>query len=145
VTNEITDLHTAAPSADNTKPIVQPASRPWMMARPWMIGGLVLLMAVCLGLLLMWVLKPNLDPYTKSVLQLQGNATQGRSIFVMNCVACHGQWANGKVGPSLRGVSERKSPSQIIHQVVSGETPPMPQFQPNAHDMADLLTYLQQL
>ncbi|MFN5857316.1 MAG: c-type cytochrome [Pseudanabaenaceae cyanobacterium] len=106
---------------------------------------MLFLIAGCLGLLLVWMIHPSTDPYTQSVLQLKGNAAQGRSIFVMNCVAGHGQWANGKVGPSLRGVSERKSPAQIIHQVVSGETPPMPQFQPNPQDMADLLTYLQQL
>jgi hypothetical protein len=33
----------------------------------------------------------------------------------------------------------------LIQQVVSGNTPPMPQFQPEAKDMADLLEYLEQL
>jgi mono/diheme cytochrome c family protein len=85
------------------------------------------------------------DAYTEAVLKLEGNPTKGRSIFVMNCVACHGQWADGKVGPSLRNVSERLSKSRLIHQVVSGETPPMPQFQPAEAEMADLLSYLKQL
>jgi mono/diheme cytochrome c family protein len=92
-----------------------------------------------------WLLRPPLDPYTESVLKLTGNPAQGRSIFVMNCVACHGQWANGKVGPNLHGVSDRKSDAKLIQQVVSGETPPMPQFQPSPEDMADLLSYLKQL
>ncbi|MCE2976619.1 MAG: cytochrome c [Pseudanabaena sp. CoA8_M7] len=92
-----------------------------------------------------WLLRPPLDPYTQSVLNLSGDPVQGRSIFVMNCVACHGQWANGKVGPSLHGVSERKSDVKLVQQVVSGETPPMPQFQPSPQDMADLLSYLKQL
>jgi len=92
-----------------------------------------------------WLLRPPLDPYTESVLKLTGNPAQGRSIFVMNCVACHGEWANGKVGPSLHGVSDRKSDAKLIQQVVSGETPPMPQFQPKPEDMADLLSYLKQL
>ncbi len=91
------------------------------------------------------ILRPPLDPYMQSVLNLSGDPVQGRSIFVMNCVACHGQWANGKVGPNLHGVSDRKSDTQLIHQVVSGDTPPMPQFQPSPHDMADLLIYLKQL
>jgi len=85
------------------------------------------------------------DAYTSSVLKLEGNPTKGRSIFVMNCVACHGQWADGKVGPSLKNVSERLSKPKLIHQVVSGNTPPMPQFQPTSQEMADLLSYLKQL
>ncbi len=93
----------------------------------------------------LWLLRPPLDIYTQSVLNLSGDAVQGRSIFVMNCVACHGQWADGKVGPNLHGVSDRKSDVRLIHQVVSGETPPMPQFQPSSQDMADLLSYLKQL
>jgi len=92
-----------------------------------------------------WIFSPPLDQYTQSVLNLSGDPVQGRSIFVMNCVACHGQWANGKVGPSLHGVSDRKSDVRLIQQVVSGETPPMPQFQPSSQDMADLLSYLKQL
>lgn len=95
--------------------------------------------------LTLWLLRPPLDPYTQSVLNLSGDPVQGRSIFVMNCVACHGQWANGKVGPSLHGVSDRKSDARLVQQVVSGETPPMPQFQPSPQDMADLLSYLKQL
>lgn len=85
------------------------------------------------------------DAYTEGVLKLEGDLVKGRSIFVMNCVACHGQWADGKVGPSLKNVSERLSKSRLIHQVVSGETPPMPQFQPAMEEMADLLSYLNQL
>lgn len=95
--------------------------------------------------LLLWLLRPPVDAYTQSVLELTGNPAQGRSIFVMNCVACHGEWATGKVGPSLHGVSDRKSDARLVHQVVSGETPPMPQFQPSPQDMADLLSYLKQL
>jgi mono/diheme cytochrome c family protein len=92
-----------------------------------------------------WLLRPPIDSYTQSVLNLSGDPLQGRSIFVMNCVACHGQWADGKVGPNLHGVADRKSDIRLIKQVVSGETPPMPQFQPSPQDMADLLTYLKQL
>ena len=108
-------------------------------------------MAIAIALVMMaiamviWLLRPPLDPYTQSVLSLSGDPVQGRSIFVMNCVACHGQWANGKVGPNLHGVSERKSDAKLVQQVVSGETPPMPQFQPSPQDMADLLSYLKQL
>ena len=85
------------------------------------------------------------DPYIKSVLSLTGNPVQGHAIFEMNCAGCHGVQANGRVGPSLQGVSRRKSEVGLIHQVTSGETPPMPQFRPTPQEMADLLSYLQKI
>jgi hypothetical protein len=39
-------------------------------------------------------------------------------------------------------VSGRLSDPQIIHQVVSGETPPMPRFDVEPQEMADLLAHL---
>lgn len=85
------------------------------------------------------------DPYIKSVLELEGNSAQGKAIFQTNCAGCHGWQGDGSVGPSLQGVSKHKSRYGLIHQVVSGETPPMPQFQPNTKEMADLLRYLETL
>jgi mono/diheme cytochrome c family protein len=70
---------------------------------------------------------------------------QGQTIFQLNCAGCHGVTADGLVGPDLHKVSSRKSSSRIIHQVISGETPPMPQFQPSSQEMADLLEYLKGL
>ncbi len=109
--------------------------------------GSLLLGLVLAGLLiaLFWLLQPKTDGYTHEVLALTGDPAKGRAIFVMNCVACHGQWADGEVGPSLRGVGEKLSPQQLVHQVVSGQTPPMPQFQPSPQEMADLLSYLRKL
>lgn len=85
------------------------------------------------------------DPYVQSVLQISGNPDRGRDIFALNCATCHGLDANGEVGPNLSGVSERKSRTALIKQVISGQTPPMPQFQPNEKDMADLLSFLRTL
>lgn len=85
------------------------------------------------------------DPYVKSVLSISGDPIQGQAIFQMNCAGCHGLQADGSVGPSLQKVSKRKSRFGLIHQVTSGETPPMPQFQPSAEKMADLLSYLETL
>ena len=50
-----------------------------------------------------------------------------------------------KVGPSLQNVSDRRSDRSIIHQIVSGETPPMPRFEIEPEGMADLLSYLHNL
>ena len=85
------------------------------------------------------------DPYVRSVLQLAGNIERGQEIFQLNCATCHGLSAGGEVGPNLHNVSERKSRVALIRQVTSGQTPPMPQFQPNEKDMADLLVYLETL
>jgi len=85
------------------------------------------------------------DPYVKSVLSLTADPVRGQAIFQMNCAGCHGLQADGRVGPSLQGVSKRKSRFGLIHQVISGDTPPMPQFQPSAKEMADLLSYLETL
>lgn len=85
------------------------------------------------------------DPYTKSVLALNGNTVKGHAIFQMNCAGCHEWPKDSQVGPSLEGISQRKSDVAIIQQVVSGQTPPMPQFQPNEQEMADLLSYLKEM
>jgi mono/diheme cytochrome c family protein len=85
------------------------------------------------------------DPYVKNVLSHTGDPVRGHAIFQMNCSGCHGLQADGRVGPSLQGISKRKSEVGLIHQVTSGKTPPMPQFKPNSQDMADLLSYLEQL
>jgi mono/diheme cytochrome c family protein len=85
------------------------------------------------------------DPYVKTVLTLTGDPIKGHAIFQMNCAGCHGWEAHGRVGPSLEAISKRKSRVRIIHQVISGDTPPMPQFQPSTQEMADLLRYLEKL
>lgn len=85
------------------------------------------------------------DPYVQSVLSLTGDSARGQVIFQQNCAVCHGLNADGRVGPSLHRVASRKSRIGLIHQVTSGDTPPMPQFQPTSQDMADLLKYLESL
>jgi mono/diheme cytochrome c family protein len=85
------------------------------------------------------------NPYITSVLSRTGDPTLGHAIFQINCSGCHGIYAAGRVGPSLREISKRKSPHSLIEQVISGNTPPMPQFQPNPQEMADLLSYLAKL
>ncbi len=106
-----------------------------------LILGLVVLSSNLMGL----YKRNHFSPYTQNVLSLPGNTAQGKAIFTMNCAVCHGLLADGKVGPSLKHVALRKSPSLLIEQVISGKTPPMPQFQPDPQVMADLLSYLETL
>jgi mono/diheme cytochrome c family protein len=105
---------------------------------------LILLLAFCVGSVAAdWV--RGTDPYVKNVLSLTGDPIQGHAIFQMNCAGCHGWSAEGKVGPSLDDISKHKSKISLIEQVISGKTPPMPQFQPSYQEMADLLSYLEGL
>ncbi len=107
-----------------------------------MVSGLMLML--CLALWGLYSLQPS-DPYVQSVLQLAGDAGRGHDIFQLNCATCHGLEEAGEVGPDLHGVSDHKSRVALIEQVISGQTPPMPQFQPNERDMADLLSFLETL
>lgn len=85
------------------------------------------------------------NPYIQEVLSLKGDLPRGHAIFKINCAGCHGLEADGNIGPSLHSISTRKSKIDLIEQVISGKTPPMPEFRPNSQDMADLLIYLDSL
>ena len=106
--------------------------------------GLSVLLAVLVVIFSVHMIRVS-DPYVKSVLLLTGDPVQGHAMFEINCAGCHGSQADGRVGPSLQGVSKRKSRFSLIHQVVSGETPPMPKFKASSKEMADLLSYLETL
>jgi mono/diheme cytochrome c family protein len=108
----------------------------------WLI--LAVLLVVAITVLAVYQVRRS-DPYVQDVLALHGNPSQGQAIFQLNCAGCHGIDADGRVGPSLHHVSSRKSKVGLIEQVTSGRTPPMPQFQPNSQEMADLLKYLESL
>ena len=93
--------------------------------------------------LVLWVMgSAARNPYVIATRALNGDAEHGGLLFRINCAGCHGIAGQGLVGPSLRGVSSRLSDPQIIHQVVSGETPPMPRFDVEPQEMADLLAHL---
>jgi mono/diheme cytochrome c family protein len=92
-----------------------------------------------------WYLTQFSDPYVQEVLSLTGSLERGKAMFQANCAVCHGLDGQGNIGPNLEAVSQRKAPSRLIEQVISGKTPPMPKFQPKAQDMADLLSYLETL
>lgn len=87
----------------------------------------------------------NSDPYVQEVLTVEGDLTRGEAIFQINCSGCHALNTVNSVGPNLHGIAKRKSRTDIIKQVISGRTPPMPKFQPSSEEMAHLLQYLQSL
>ena len=113
-----------------------------------LISALLAVAAACLVVVVALVIvlpAARSDPYTRSTLQLAGSSDQGEQLFLINCTGCHGIAAQGLVGPDLHGVDSRKNNRQLIQQVVSGRTPPMPRFQPEPQAMADLLAYLHTL
>ena len=124
-----------------TFPTPEPTFRLWTSAIGLLLGGLVVGSLIFLGI--RYIATP--DPYAKAVLVLPGVETHGESLFELNCAACHGAGGVGRVGPSLRGVSLRRSEKFLIEQVTGGNTPPLPQFQPDPQEMADLLSYLKSL
>ncbi len=119
-------------------------TKPETLTQRLAVLALAILLAVPLGIFGVQIVRAS-DPYVKSVLSLTGDPIQGHAIFQINCAGCHGLEADGRVGPSLQAVSKHKSRYGLIHQVISGETPPMPKFQPSTQEMADLLSYLETL
>ena len=105
---------------------------------------LVVILAIACGILGVYWQKAS-DPYTHQVLTLDADVNHGSAIFQINCAGCHNLQAERSVGPRLVNISKRKSQRDIITQVTSGSTPPMPKFQPTKQEMADLLSYLEGL
>jgi mono/diheme cytochrome c family protein len=127
---------------------VETAETPLTQSKAILLKLGLLVLAIVLSIaVIFWGIRwvQSSDPYVRSVLVAQGDRTRGHAIFQMNCTGCHGFSADGKVGPSLKRVSDRKSRIDLIYQVTTGRTPPMPQFLPESQDMADLLAYLESL
>ena len=85
------------------------------------------------------------DPFIETTLSINGNDLTGSKLFKINCVGCHGISAQGLVGPELNEVTSQMSDKKIINQVIRGLTPPMPSFEIDPQEMADLLAYMHSL
>jgi mono/diheme cytochrome c family protein len=133
----------ATPAPEAPAEATTPALTPGPALSRGLAAALVLAAAAaCIVVVLLVLPVARTDPYTRQTLALQGSVEHGALLFRLNCAGCHGIAAQGLVGPDLHGVAERKNQRQLIQQVVSGRTPPMPRFQPEPQAMADLLAYL---
>ena len=65
--------------------------------------------------------------------------------YSASTAGCHGLAGQGLVGPKLVGITDQRKDPVLVHQIISGETPPMPSFQIEPQSMADLLVYLHDL
>ena len=105
-----------------------------------LIRALIVLAASACVVLVLWFLgNAQTDPY------LRETADHGGQLFRINCAGCHGLAGQGLVGPELMGITERFRDPTLVHQIISGDTPPMPSFEIEPQSMADLLAYLHSL
>ncbi len=110
------------------------------------VRALILLASfTCTILVLGFLYASQQDPYINAVMELKGSEANGAILFRMNCAGCHGINAQGLVGPNLQSIASSRRDSELIKQVVSGRTPPMPSFQLEPEPMSDLLAYLHSL
>ena len=119
-----------------------------VQSRVWLNRLILIIMAVMLivGFSILGIYWQKTSyPYAYDVLSLEGDPQKGLAMFQINCAGCHNLRADKNVGPRLEDITKRKSQRDIITQVTSGRTPPMPKFQPSKQEMADLLSYLSQL
>jgi mono/diheme cytochrome c family protein len=76
---------------------------------------------------------------------LNGNAVQGRHLFLLNCAHCHGDDAHGDEGPDLYNLD--KTDARIRTVITGGIKGEMPSFAKklNDNDVRALTEYLRTL
>ena len=110
------------------------------------MAAVVMIAAAACVIFAIWTLDASQrDPYVKASLELEGARDHGGQLFQINCAGCHGLAGQGLVGPRLSGVTDRKNDAELVHQIISGDTPPMPSFQIEPQSMADLIAYLHKI
>jgi len=110
----------------------------------WKKVFIVLLVALMIFVLI-YLNNHETNQYILKTLELEGSVKDGNALFKTNCVGCHGITARGLVGPDLHSITQSFNDKEIIKQVTGGLTPPMPSFDIDPQNMANLLKYLHSL
>ena len=110
----------------------------------WKMVLIVLLLAFIIFVLI-YLKNHESNQYILKTLELEGSVKDGNALFKTNCVGCHGITARGLVGPDLHSITQNFNDKEIIKQVTGGLTPPMPSFEIDPQNMANLLKYLHSL
>jgi len=110
----------------------------------WKMVFIVLLVAFIIFVLI-YLKNHESNQYILKTLELEGSVKDGNALFKTNCVGCHGITARGLVGPDLHSITQSFNDKEIIKQVTGGLTPPMPSFEIDPQNMANLLKYLHSL
>ncbi len=107
--------------------------------------GLIVLLVAFMIFVLIYLNNHESNQYILKTLELEGSVKDGNVLFKTNCVGCHGISARGLVGPDLHSITQSLNDKEIIKQVTGGLTPPMPSFEIDPQNMANLLKYLHSL
>ena len=135
VQNQAADTQALSLSENASRRLVQ---------RAWLVVG-ILFIAVGITFWGTHAMEAK-DPYIHSVLELTGDIERGQDLFTLKLWPPATELPQvARSGQIYTMSSERKSRVALIQQVISGKTPPMPQFQPGPKDMADLLSFLETL
>ena len=110
----------------------------------WKMVFIVLFVAFIIFVLI-YLKNHESNQYILKTLELEGSVKDGNALFKTNCVGCHGITARGLVGPDLHSITQSFNDKEIIKQVTGGLTPPMPSFEIDPQNMANLLKYLHSL
>ena len=114
--------------------------------RDWRKMILIFLIVIITTLTMIFAFKAlHIDPYITESIKLEGSPQNGEQLFRINCVGCHGISGQGLLGPNLQQATKNLSDPEIINQIIKGRTPPMPSFEIETQEMADLLSYLHTL
>ena len=105
----------------------------------------IVLLVACIIFVLIYLKNHESNQYILKTLELEGSVNDGNALFKTNCVGCHGITARGLVGPDLHSITQSLNDKEIIKQVTGGLTPPMPSFEIDPQNMANLLKYLHSL
>ena len=76
-----------------------------------------------------------------------GPADRGKAVFAQYCTACHGQAAEGGIGPALKGEAARKNSEQVA-AFIKNPKAPMPKLYPaplSDQDVAALAAFIESL
>ena len=106
---------------------------------------LIVLLVAFIIFVLIYLKNHESNQYILKTLELEGSVKDGNALFKTNCVGCHGITARGLVGPDLHSITQSFNDKEIIKQVTGGLTPPMPSFEIDPQNMANLLKYLHSL
>ena len=106
---------------------------------------LIVLLVAFIIFLVIYLKNHESNQYILKTLELEGSVKDGNALFKTNCVGCHGITARGLVGPDLHSITQSFNDKEIIKQVTGGLTPPMPSFEIDPQNMANLLKYLHSL
>ncbi len=105
----------------------------------------IILLVAFIIFVLIYLKNHESNQYILKTLELEGSVKDGSALFKTNCVGCHGITARGLVGPDLHSITQSFNDKEIIKQVTGGLTPPMPSFEIDPQNMANLLKYLHSL